>query len=134
MTMKKTASRRGLVGALALAWSMAFVFTLDATAAQSDESGSGFMEYREPAVPMNGSKGFDAVVVRPVTFFTSLVSASVFVISLPFTAFDPAIGAGKARENLVSYPFNDTFRRPLGDLDGMDEPAGNPSTWQSGEQ
>ena len=33
------------------------------------------------------------------------------------------LGARKARENLVDYPFRDTFKRPLGDLDGMGSPA-----------
>jgi hypothetical protein len=71
---------------------------------------------------MNGSKAFDAVAVRPTTFFTSLFSTAAFVVSLPFTALDPAIGVDKARESLVAYPFDDTFRRPLGDLDAMGRP------------
>mgnify|MGYP003573190461 CR=1 FL=1 len=109
--------------ALVFAWPVAGIA---AEAADAAETSRGYEQASESAVPMNGSKGFDAVVVRPTTFLASVVSAGVFVVSLPFTAFDPAIGAGKARENLVSYPFNDTFKRPLGDLDAMGNPRGDP--------
>ncbi len=114
-------SRRRLAGALTLAFFLAWPMIACAEDAQS--MARDYERGGESAVPFNGSKGFDAVVVRPTTFFTSLVSGAVFLVSLPFTAFDPAIGAEKARENLVDYPFNDTFRRPLGDLDAMGNPA-----------
>ncbi len=114
-------SRRRLAGALTLACVLAS--PMMAGAEETRSTGRDYERGGESAVPFNGSKGFDAVVVRPTTFFASLVSGAAFLVSLPFTAFDPAIGAEKARENLVDYPFNDTFRRPLGDLDAMGNPA-----------
>lgn len=84
---------------------------------ESGEPPAATPQARAPSAPSTGAKAFDAVAVRPVSFFTSVFSAGVFVVSLPFTAFDPAIGVGKARENLVDYPFGDTFKRPLGDLE-----------------
>lgn len=123
--------RYRLVGSLALsatlvvAWSAGVVAAeAEAEAGKADSMDQYYEPGRESAVPFNGSKGFDAVVVRPTTFITSLFSAATFVVSLPFTAFDPAIGVHAARENLVDYPFNDTFKRPLGDLDNMGSPPG----------
>ena len=114
-------SWRRLAGALTLAFF--FAGPMIACAEEAQSMGRDYERGGESAVAFNGSKGFDAVVVRPTTFFTSLVSGAVFLVSLPFTAFDPAIGAEKVRENLVDYPFNDTFRRPLGDMDAMGNPA-----------
>jgi len=132
MTNTSTFGLRRLAGALALAQTL--VCAWPAVASETNTSGAPtaapvdreYEQGRESAVPLNGNKGFDAVAVRPTTFFASLVSAGVFVVSLPFTALDPAIGASKARENLVDYPFNDTFKRPLGDLDAMGNPPGDP--------
>jgi len=73
---------------------------------------------RREAAPSAGIKTFDALAVRPVTFVTSVFSAGAFVLSLPFTALDPALDVEQARENLVDEPFRDTFRRPLGDFNG----------------
>ena len=103
-------SWRRLAGALTLAFFFAGPMIACAEEAQSMGRDYERGGESESAVPFNGSKGFDAVVV-------------VFLLSLPFTAFDPAIGAEKVRENLVDYPFNDTFRRPLGDMDAMGNPA-----------
>jgi len=142
MTEAKSLSRLRLAGALALAQVLVFAHPAGAEEGkaaekrvaeaakqreqkpenQAAEAAPGYDPAPESAPPFNGSKGFDAVAVRPTTFFTSLISAGAFVIGLPFAALDPAIGVGRAKENLVEYPFNDTFERPLGDLDAMGRP------------
>jgi hypothetical protein len=62
-------------------------------------------------------KAFDAAVVRPVMLGVTAFGLAAFVGSLPFTATGVAgIDIPKARENFVMYPFNYTFRRPLGDF------------------
>ncbi|MEA3276594.1 MAG: hypothetical protein U9Q81_15140 [Pseudomonadota bacterium] len=70
----------------------------------------------EEAPPSDGVKAADALAVRPVTFFNSLFSTGVFVVSLPFVALDPALSVRKSREELVDYPFGYTFKRPLGEF------------------
>lgn len=77
-------------------------------------------EARETA-PSDGMKAFDAVAVRPVTFISSIFSTGAFVLALPFAAFDPAMDVEKTRKNLVEEPFQDTFQRPLGDLNAFGE-------------
>jgi hypothetical protein len=126
MTGKAKNTQRHLVGALAFCQALLFAWPAVATAEEMQETSRGYEEAKASAVPLNGSKPFDALAVRPTTFLTSVFSSAAFVISLPFTALDPAIGAGKAKETLVDYPFNDTFKRPLGDLDAMGNPAGDP--------
>ncbi len=126
MIGNSTNTQRRLASALAFFSALLFAWPAAATEEEVKETARGYEQAGESAVPFNGSKPFDAVVVRPTTLLTSVFSSAAFVISLPFTALDPAIGAGKARENLVDYPFNDTFKRPLGDLDAMGNPARDP--------
>jgi len=124
--IKVKTTRRRVVGALAFVQSLLFACPAVGTGQEIEETSRAYEQAGESAVPLNGSKAFDAVAVRPTTFLSSVFSSAVFVISLPFTALDPAIGARKAKENLVGYPFNDTFKRPLGDLDAMGSPRGDP--------
>jgi hypothetical protein len=63
------------------------------------------------------AKVFDVAVVRPVMLGVTAFGLAAFVGSLPFTATGVAgIDIPKARENFLMYPFNYTFRRPLGDF------------------
>jgi len=68
--------------------------------------------------PSNEIKTLDAAAVRPVSLTASLFSTGTFLLSLPFAAFDPAIGPQKSWENLIDYPYGYTFKRPLGDFSG----------------
>jgi hypothetical protein len=62
-------------------------------------------------------KVFDIAVVRPVMLGVTAFGLAAFVGSVPFTATGVAgIDISEARENFVMYPFNYTFRRPLGDF------------------
>ncbi len=66
-------------------------------------------------------KVFDAVIVRPVMLGVTAFGLAGFVGSLPFTATGVAgIDISTARENFVMYPFNYTFKRPLGDFSGQE--------------
>jgi hypothetical protein len=63
------------------------------------------------------AKVFDVAVARPVMLGVTAFGLAAFVGSLPFTATGVAgIDISKAGENFVMYPFNYTFRRPLGDF------------------
>jgi hypothetical protein len=67
-------------------------------------------------------KVFDMAVVRPVMLGVTAFGLAAFVGSLPFTATGVAgIDISKARENFVMYPFNYTFRRPLGDFSEQEQ-------------
>ncbi|RJS91586.1 hypothetical protein D3260_14850 [Salinisphaera sp. Q1T1-3] len=65
---------------------------------------------------------FDAVIVRPLSFATTIAGAGLFVVSLPFSALghnsDAAAGA------LVGAPARYTFSRPLGNFDAESAPQG----------
>ena len=112
--------------ATALAVTLAFGLPLKGFGAEQESAGSEAtsppVEESGPAAtetqPSNGIKTLDAVAVRPVSFVSSLFSTGAFVLSLPFAAFDPAMDVQKSRENLIDYPYGDTFRRPLGDFSG----------------
>src|SRR5690242_10967900 len=59
----------------------------------------------------------DAVLVRPVSFVTTILGSVAFVVTLPFTA--PCHGVHKAAKALVIVPAQMTFTRPLGDLESL---------------
>ena len=64
-----------------------------------------------------GVKVFDALIVRPAMLGLTAISSITFLATLPFAATGVAgLSVDKTRENLVSYPFNYTFKRPLGDF------------------
>jgi hypothetical protein len=77
--------------------------------------------------PSAGDKALDALVVRPVTFFTSLFSGAIFIASLPFIPLDSGTDVTTARKALVDYPLGYTFTRPLGDFGGPGAPSDQPS-------
>jgi hypothetical protein len=59
----------------------------------------------------------DAVFVRPLSLGSAAVGSAVFVLGLPITAIRKEVKpAGNA---LVVRPINNTFHRPLGDMDAM---------------
>jgi hypothetical protein len=77
---------------------------------------------KENKEPSTTTKVFDAVVVRPVMTAVTVISSAVFLGYLPFTASGVAgIDTATASDNLVVYPFNYTFKRPLGDFSESDE-------------
>jgi hypothetical protein len=109
-----------------LAVALLFVVSVDKTAAAQEQAAA---EPSPPAAadadpgttkahPSNGMKTLDAVVVRPVTFVSSIFSTATYVLALPFAALDPAMDVEKTTENIVRYPFGYTFKRPLGDFSG----------------
>ncbi|MCG8316320.1 MAG: hypothetical protein MI976_24175 [Pseudomonadales bacterium] len=54
----------------------------------------------------------DAILVRPLMFFGTVLGAGVFVVSLPFSALGGNVG--EAADTLVVTPFKATFVRCLG--------------------
>jgi len=68
----------------------------------------------KPSLP---AKIADAVVVRPLSFASTVIGSAFFVIGLPVTSLmkknKPAARA------LVTHPAWATFQRPLGDMDAM---------------
>ncbi len=57
----------------------------------------------------------DVVIARPLTFAMSILGSALFVVSLPVSV--PSGSVKKTAQTLVVGPFNDTFGRPVGDLD-----------------
>jgi hypothetical protein len=111
-----------------IAMAVACCLSLPGLAAQPDSGqGQGTAAPQATPSPSGGAKAFDAMVVRPVTFLTSLFSAGVFVASLPLIPLDSGTDVSTARKALVDYPFTDTFTRPLGDFGDMPTPAGQSS-------
>lgn len=89
-----------------------------AMAAEADQApGEAGQAPTRPA-PTDEMKAWDVLTVRPISFVSSVFSTGVFVLTIPFSALDPAVDIDKSRENLVQYPFRDTFQRPLGDFSG----------------
>ncbi|VVN00367.1 hypothetical protein PS645_03258 [Pseudomonas fluorescens] len=82
-----------------------------ATSALASNVGSGDPRYtiqNPPAYAMIG----DLLIARPLLIVATVIGAGLFVVALPFTAFDGGIGdAGKA---LVVDPGKAAFVRCLG--------------------
>jgi hypothetical protein len=57
----------------------------------------------------------DAAMVRPLGLVSIVVGASIFIVSLPFTAVSGDID--KSADVFIVNPINFTFKRPLGDFD-----------------
>ena len=77
---------------------------------------------KESQEPPTATKVFDAIIVRPVMTAVTIISSAVFLGYLPFTTSGVAgIDTSTASDNLVVYPFNYTFKRPLGDFSESDE-------------
>jgi hypothetical protein len=90
----------------------------ESTPGATQLGGVGTGSHAAKAHSSNGTKTVDAVVVRPITFISSVFSAGAFILALPFAALDPAMDVQKTRETMVDYPFGYTFQRPLGDFSG----------------
>lgn len=61
------------------------------------------------------SVAVDVVVARPVSFVMTILGSALFVVSLPVSMTSGCVD--KAAHTLVVAPAQDTFTRPLGDLD-----------------
>lgn len=59
----------------------------------------------------------DAVIVRPISFGSTVVGSGFFVIILPVTSLMKK--TKPAARALVTHPAWATFKRPLGDMDAM---------------
>jgi hypothetical protein len=59
----------------------------------------------------------DVAVARPISFAMTVVGTVLFAVSLPFSAASGS--TDKAAQKLVAGPAKDTFKRPLGDLEGF---------------
>ncbi len=87
-------------------------------AAEADQAAEEAGQAPTRPAPTDEMKAWDVLTVRPISFVSSVFSTGVFVLTIPFSALDPAVDIDKSRENLVQYPFRDTFQRPLGDFSG----------------
>jgi hypothetical protein len=59
----------------------------------------------------------DAVVVRPACFAATAIGAVIFVVALPVAATSHSVK--KTARALVVKPAKATFKRPMGDLDAL---------------
>ena len=67
--------------------------------------------------PTPDEVAIDTLLFRPVGLFATLVGSTVFVITLPVSAASGSINA--AKKTLVLKPARATFKRRLGDMDGL---------------
>ena len=61
----------------------------------------------------------DIIVVRPVCLVATVLGSAVFVLGLPVALTSKSVK--KAAKVLVSKPARATFKRPLGDMEGLQE-------------
>ena len=81
--------------------------------------GSSMAQDQPPAKekPSLATKVADAVVVRPISFASTVIGSAFFVIALPVTSL---MKQNKpVAKTLVTHPAWATFQRPLGDMDAM---------------
>lgn len=69
---------------------------------------SGAAEPRPGIIEMT----FDGLIARPVLFLVTVLGASVFVVTLPFSAAGGNVE--EAKERLVMDQYRNTFQRCLG--------------------
>lgn len=70
-----------------------------------------------PQKPGPWAKVADAAIIRPLGVVSTLAGGVLYVVSYPVAA---AVKGNKTTADLlVVRPANATFKRPLGDLDGM---------------
>lgn len=70
-------------------------------------------EYIENEEASGDAMIYDFVIVRPISAAATLVSTTLYVLSLPFSALGG--NSDEAAEKLVKEPFEWTFERPLGE-------------------
>jgi hypothetical protein len=70
-----------------------------------------------PSSPSTVVKVADAVIVRPISFASTVVGSALFTLSLPVTA--PMKKTKPVADMLVVKPAQATFKRPLGDMDAL---------------
>jgi hypothetical protein len=68
--------------------------------------------------PSTGEVLADAVIARPLGVVGTVLGAVAFVVSLPFTI--PSKTVDRAGNALVKKPFQETFKRPIGQLDSCE--------------
>ena len=64
-------------------------------------------------------KVFDVVVLRPLSFYSMLVGAALFVPVFPFAAITVWEDIGQIRYGLIGAAADFTFKRPLGECAGV---------------
>jgi hypothetical protein len=62
-----------------------------------------------------GQMTADALIVRPVSFVSTVLGFGLFIISAPFALLGG--NAGEVWDTLVANPAKFTFKRPLGQFD-----------------
>jgi hypothetical protein len=75
-------------------------------------------------------KALDALVLRPMGFFSTILGGAVYLISLPFSASTHS--DNEAAQEMVVEPFHYTFKRPLGAPavpEYYPRPAGETPSW-----
>jgi hypothetical protein len=72
-------------------------------------------KFLEPAVkPME--IGFDAVIVRPLTFTTVIIGAAMFVPAVIISAPNLSVTYDEVVEVFITIPYESVFERELGDF------------------
>lgn len=97
---------RGMIASAILVFTTAFV-----PPALAEDA--AYSEFRD--TPSAGAMAIDAVVVRPMGFFSTVVGSVLFVATLPFSALGGNVD--EAGQRLVAEPARMTFVRPLGEFD-----------------
>ena len=95
-----------------LIWLCVFALSLAGTSSSVAQDQPPAQE--KPSLPM---KVADAVIVRPISFGSTVVGSAFFVIGLPVTLLMKK--TKPAARALVTHPAWATFKRPLGDMDAM---------------
>lgn len=60
----------------------------------------------------------DVLIARPIGLVTTVISSTIYVISLPFSLLGG--NETQAREKLVKEPMAFTFKRPLGEFPSLE--------------
>lgn len=74
------------------------------------------MAMMEGQEPSGGAILFDVAIVRPLGIASIALGSAIFVIGLPFTI--PSRSVKFSAKKLIAEPFEYTFRRPVGEMDG----------------
>jgi hypothetical protein len=100
---------RKLVGSLVLALGIAF----GAPLAQA-------VTYEDSFADCSYPKGFDLMIMRPLSLGTTVMGSALFVILTPITVITAPREFGAVSEILIRAPGRFTFRRPLGACTSVD--------------
>lgn len=69
--------------------------------------------------PSSTAVVYDVLLLRPLGLVATTVGTALFIAGLPFTI--PSQSVKVTADKLVAAPFNFTFRRPIGNMDYLND-------------